>query len=145
MSEFRTDNAALMKFLSSPTGQVANRLKEVATEITGVAKVICPRKTRELTKSINWVMRQEGSGLVAYVGTNKEYAIFVHEGTGPHRIKARGKKALAFDWANGPSGVTRSKRTGKVVRKFVNHPGTKGRPFLTDAAKRVLGAGNVRT
>lgn len=140
MSTFKMDNGALLQLLRGPQGPVANRMKEVATEITGVAKVLCPRKTRELTKSIGWVIQQESVGLVAYVGTNKSYAIYVHQGTKAHRIQAKEKRALAFVWAGAPAG-----KQGKVVRKSVYHPGFKGNPFLTNAAKQVLGAQNVRS
>ncbi len=46
------------------------------------------------------------------------YAIFVHEGTGPHVIKVVKKQVLA------------NKKTGQVFGKVVNHPGTKPNKFL---------------
>lgn len=51
------------------------------------------------------------------------YAIFVHEGTRPHTILPRFKKALY--WAGAAHPV-----------KKVNHPGTKGRRFLQEIADR---------
>ncbi len=52
---------------------------------------------------------------LAGVGTNKPYAPAQHFGTGPHEIKPKNKKALAFG--------------GKVYRR-VRHPGLKARPFM---------------
>lgn len=48
-------------------------------------------------------------------GEANEYAIFVHEGTGPHKIVPRQAKALAF---------------GGIVVKSVNHPGTAATKFM---------------
>ena len=60
---------------------------------------------------------------VATGGESSEYAIWVHEGTGPHIIRAKNAKFLHF---------------GNVFVKQVNHPGTKAikyleRPLLENA------------
>lgn len=63
-----------------------------------------------------------GGDLESEVRANADYAVFVHEGTRPHRIDAKvsGKK-LEFLW---PS-------RGKVIfAKQVFHPGTKPNQFL---------------
>lgn len=55
-----------------------------------------------------------------------DYAAPVHEGSRPHVIRARNAEYLRFEWH------------GRIVfRKSVNHPGTRARPFLRNAAKRV--------
>lgn len=54
-----------------------------------------------------------------------KYATDVHDGTGPHIIRARKKKALRFE------------SDGKVVfARSVRHPGTRGNPWLLNAAER---------
>lgn len=55
------------------------------------------------------------SSSVAGVGTNIPYAPAMNDGSKPHVIQARNKKALAF--------------AGRFAKK-VNHPGTKPRPFM---------------
>lgn len=52
---------------------------------------------------------------------NSEYGLFVHEGTRPHVIEARNKKALA------------NIRTGEFFGKRVQHTGTAPNPFLQRA------------
>lgn len=54
------------------------------------------------------------TGDTAGVGTNRPYAAAMNNGSRPHEIKPRFKKALAFG--------------GKVFRR-VKHPGTAPRPF----------------
>ncbi|AGT12925.1 tail assembly chaperone [Mycobacterium phage KayaCho] len=63
------------------------------------------------------------------VEATADYAAAVHEGSRPHRIAARSADALRFVWH------------GRVMfRKSVWHPGTRARPFLRNAARRVVGA-----
>lgn len=61
--------------------------------------------------------------LVGQVVAYADYALFVHEGTKPHEIRAINKKALA------------NRRTGQFFGKLVHHPGTRAQPFLKEAVK----------
>lgn len=65
--------------------------------------------------------------LVGYVFVTNDapYGKYVHEGTRPHEIRPRRKKALR--WATGG---------GFVFAKSVMHPGTKADPFLQNALDR---------
>ena len=55
-------------------------------------------------------------------GGTVHYARFVHDGTKPHEIKPKKRRALRI-----PTG------TGFAFRKKVRHPGTAPRPFMTVA------------
>jgi hypothetical protein len=79
------------------------------------SRAVTPKITGRLRGSVNGQV-QDG-GRRGAIGTNVEYALPVHEGTGPRVIKPRNKKALFWKGARHP------------VRS-VNHPGTKGKPFL---------------
>ena len=66
--------------------------------------------------------RVPGAGAVVLVRFRKHYAYFVDQGTRPHEIRPKRKKALAFYWT----------RLGTdVVLKSVNHPGYKGSRYLS--------------
>lgn len=56
-----------------------------------------------------------------------EYNQYVVQGTKPHVIRAKRSKALAWD-----------QHGKKMVRRQVNHPGTKPNPYMTDSAKKVM-------
>jgi hypothetical protein len=61
-----------------------------------------------------------------------EIALWHHEGTRPHTIRARRKPLLVFFWP----------KAGRVVSfKQVNHPGTKPNRFLTKPLRAVLRRG----
>jgi hypothetical protein len=66
------------------------------------------------------------------VEATADYAAAVHEGSRPHIIRARRADALHFWWQG-----------REVFRKSVFHPGTRARPFLRNAARRVV-AGDPR-
>ena len=61
------------------------------------------------------------------VEATANYAAAVHEGSRPHRIAARGDGVLRFMWHG-----------QEVFRKSVWHPGTRSRPFLRNAMRRVI-------
>lgn len=67
-------------------------------------------------------IRGEAHGLIGFVQAGGS-AGFLEWGTRPHRIVAKGK-ALRFTVA----GET-------IYRKWVQHPGTKPRPFMQEAAR----------
>lgn len=82
------DRAALSGLLSGGQGPVAQMLARNAIKVESRAKVYAtgygggPRvRTGRLRGSISSEIRREGGELVAYVGSNVEYAIFQEKGT----------------------------------------------------------------
>lgn len=116
------------------TRRVANR-----------AKILCPVDTGNLRASITQKISLTDKEIVGRVGTNVKYALFVHDGTRPHRISANDAKSLVFFWpavgtltvvpkkATGWNGYYAKKTRFMIGKGYVNHPGTKGRPFLRTA------------
>ena len=103
----------------------ASITRQTATEARSRVPVLTGNLGRSLIE-----MPQEYSALRVTGGVETRgvpYAAAVHEGSRPHRIVARRAKALRFMMG------------GEVVfRKSVWHPGTKARPFLTNAAQAVI-------
>lgn len=106
----------------------------VLRQIANQARVDVPTKTGNLGRTVGVdPMTPTGplsmSGGVFAGGKQAPYAIPVHEGSRPHRITARRAPMLSFYWT----------KVGRHVKFFsVNHPGTKARPFLRNAALRVV-------
>jgi hypothetical protein len=94
-------------------------LFRVGSEIVSDAKDIAPYKTGNLESDIQ-VWDDNISNLEIEIGNSKlaPYARYVHDGTKPHEIRPKNKKALKTPF--GP-------------RKKVNHPGTKANPYLQNA------------
>jgi HK97 gp10 family phage protein len=70
--------ALLLKSEGGPTGRF---MATLAAKVETAAKARCPVKTGRLRSSINHRVETSGKGIVAIIGTNVEYAIYVHEGT----------------------------------------------------------------
>lgn len=77
----RSDAGVIRSFLASSTGPVAQDLSRRALRVESRAKVLCPVDTGRLRASIRWRLVRRPSGLVAIIGTEVEYARWVHEGT----------------------------------------------------------------
>ena len=95
-------------------------LFRVGNEIANDAKDLAPYATGNLERDIQ-VFDDNISSLEIEIGNSRltPYAIFVHDGTKPHEIRPKNKKAL---------------KTPFGARKKVNHPGTKANPYLQNAA-----------
>lgn len=76
-------------------------------------------RTGRLQQAIDW--RPSGNGS-AEIYANTEYASYVEEGTQPHVIQPKpGRKGLKIPVASGG---------GYIIRRSVNHPGSKPHPFF---------------
>ncbi len=128
-------------FVAETTRQTLNR-----------ARVLCPKDTGNLANSLVMTMRARRTSVTGTVETRVKYATWVHNGTEPHKIYPKGKGALTFFWpkvgavtivprgGRTMTGLRKSKKHGVVFvigKGYVNHPGTKARPFLVDALRQV--------
>lgn len=118
----RDANELAMKKVRSTTRRILNR-----------STILCPVDRGRLRASGRMKVKEAARGPQGIVEYPVKYAAAVHDGTGPHIIRARKKKALAFEWMG-----------RKVIVKSVRHPGTDGRPFLTTAAKEVAAGEGMR-
>lgn len=126
---------ALKKMLTSPEGPIYKDVVAKCVKVQSGARRRCPTRTGRLRNSIRWYV---ASGPVGWVGTDVKYALAVHNGTRPHLIVPRNPNGvLAFT-----VGGTGPKQKGgtQVFVKWVQHPGTKGVPFLRDALFDIRGA-----
>lgn len=123
----RLDNTAITRLLQGPQGLLARDLALRAQRVTNGAKRRCPVDEGRLRSSIRWELRSDSRGLHAVVGSDVEYALFVHEGTRAHQIRPRHKRFLRF-----PSTRTRG---GFAFARVVRIPARRGVPFLRDALR----------
>lgn len=102
---------------------------ELASDIVVVeAKQRAPRATNNLATSIQRMPVTgsfSGGDLQGGVTATAPYAGYVEDGTRPHEIRPRTKKALRWPSRGGPGGWAFAKR--------VMHPGTRPQPFMAPA------------
>lgn len=79
-----------------------------------------------LQSSIHDEIRTSGDMIIGKVGSLKDYALIVHQGSRPHVIRMKGKM-LKFEWERGSLLVKKRGRRAQAMFFFkkVNHPGNK--------------------
>lgn len=105
------------------------RMREIIRLVAADARVNAPVDTGRLAQAIKEdpIVSNGPFRVIGGVTSHAPYSAFVHMGTKPHVIRPRNASALKFN-AGGET----------VFAASVNHPGTKPRPFLTNALERVL-------
>lgn len=137
---FRINEPALRALLQGPNGLVWRDIQTRSNRVQNAAKRLCPWDEGRLRASIDVEMRVSRLGPIGRIGTNVEYAIYVHEGTGIYagRGLIRPKKAggvLAWPAKNNSGKGRRRYKGGKTAGfAFAKYTkGMRGRPFLRNA------------
>lgn len=122
--DFTPDPSGWRKLLRDEDGDVAKDLIRRGHAVAFLAAMDAPRDTGALARSIE-VTYIPGPVPQVLIGSNLNYAYFVHEGTEPHEILPAPGRMLRF------------KVRGRVVyAQQVNHPGTRANPFLERHLRR---------
>lgn len=123
--EFLIDQNAIEAAIAP---QAALWLNTLMCEVLDEAIPATPYQTGNLARSTNYTIDGWGVNLIGRITAATFYALFVHEGTGPHVIVPRRAKVLRFNTAR-----------GVVFARKVYHPGTRAQPWLREAMVSVLG------
>ena len=107
--------------LKDPRGPVGRYLRRKAIIMASGARKQVGVKTGRLRQSIHWRHERNTRYQRVLVIASARHAYAHHEGTRPHLILPRRRKALSF-----------SARGRLVVAKVVRHPGTKPNRYLKD-------------
>lgn len=95
-------------------------MRNLVADVEAVSLDEVPVRTGNLHASITSYI----AGRTGVVKATAKYAAFVHEGTKPHVIRPKNKRALFWPGAVQPA-------------KAVRHPGTRPNPFFTRALEKV--------
>lgn len=112
---------------TSPSEPVYKDFLKRILRVDAAAKRLCPVDTGRLRASIRWRILPQTHQLLGFVGTDTNYALFVHNGTsGGQIITPKNKQALFWPGAEHP--------VGSVVRGA-----THAQPFLSEALPAAAG------
>lgn len=93
-----------------------DKLEQVCLFIEGESKKNCPPSvTGNLRASITYSIEEDEEGkLVGYVGSNLDYAPYVHQGTGIYALEGKGRQDVPWTY--------KDERTGEYVSTEGIHP-----------------------
>lgn len=139
--------------LSVAASMAAPHVAQTTRAVLNRARVLAPKDTSNLANSMQMTMRARRTFVKGTVESRVNYFMPVHDGSRAHTIRAKRKKALVFFWPRVGmvtvvpkrpktryTGVIKSKKKGvrfHIGKGYVNHPGTKARPFLMRALEEV--------
>lgn len=136
----RVDQGQLRAILTSPSGPVYRDTHRRGQRVLNAARRGAPVDEGRLRASLTLEMRRQADGApLARIGSNLEYAIYVHEGTGVYAgrgpIRPRSGRFLRWPVKNNSGVGARRYRGGRTARyAFARQVrGVKGRPFLRNA------------
>ena len=123
------DDAELQAALARIQEQMPERLSECVDKackaIEAEAKERCPANTGTLRASITSDVSINKEVVTGKVGTNLDYAPYVHEGTGIYAKAGNGRKDVPWCYYD------------EAKQQFVYTKGIKPTPFLEEAADKV--------
>ena len=105
------------------------RMRSIIRQVAADARTNAPVDTGRMAQAIreDQIESPTPFRVIGGVTSHAPYSIYVHQGTAPHVIRPRNASALKFE-AGGKT----------IFASSVRHPGTRPRPFLTNAVARVL-------
>lgn len=116
---------AALSLFKDKTLPNANRegMEQVCLFLEGESKKNCPPSvTGNLRASITHMIEEDEEGsIIGSIGSNLDYAPFVHQGTGIHALDGNGRKNVPWTY--------KDQRTGE----FVSTDGIEPTPFITMA------------
>lgn len=140
MSDVRVviDGPALRRFTVTTARQVA---QVRGNRVLNAARRNAPVDEGRLRASLTIEYVNESNAIVARIGSNLDYALFVHEGTGIYGPKGTPIRPVSGQWLRWPmknnsgGGARRRYRNGRTAEYVFAREvkGMRGRPFLRDA------------
>lgn len=117
-------------------GDTSKLLRKFAPAGLGEIKRETPFRTRNLSRNNDIASISDSE--IRYVN-RAAYAAPVHEGSKPHDIRPRRRKALRFAPGAGATLTGRPRRGAQVVfAKRVRHPGNKPNPFMLRGLRNAI-------
>lgn len=99
-----------------------DKMEKCCLFIEGEAKKLCPTgDTGNLRASITHSIEEVDSKIIGYIGSNLDYAPYVHQGTGIYALQGNGRKQVPWTYYD--------ERTGE----YKQTKGIEPSPFIQDA------------
>lgn len=142
----RVDRAGIAALMRGPNGAAAQAAIIKGQRVLNAARQTCPVDEGRLRASLTMEVVTIGDVVTTRIGSNLEYIVYVHEGTGiygPHGTRIVPRNATVLRWpVKNNSGTGRRRYRGGQTANFAfarSVKGVKGRPFLREALRAARG------
>ena len=132
--------AAIKKMIESELpSKLTAALTKAVLKVEADSKKNCPAGTGTLRQSITHTVEETNEGYKGYVGTNLEYAPYVHQGTGIYAKDGNGRKEVPWKYqdAKGEWHTTKGIKPTPFIQDAVDS----NRDAILSMFKGVLGNG----
>ena len=100
---------------------IVEKLEDACQLIENEAKELCPVDDGTLKASINHKIAIKDTKLTGIIGSNLEYAPYVHEGTGIYAINGKGRKEVPWTFVDtkGKTWVTKGQKPKQFLKEAI--------------------------
>lgn len=98
-------------------------MEQACLVVEADSKKNCPINDGILRESITHALEEDGETVIGYIGSNIEYAPYVHQGTGIYALMGNGRKEVPWTFYDSKKG------------EFVSTDGIQPTPFIQDAVE----------
>lgn len=104
----------------------ASAMEKACLAVEADSKMNCPVNDGILRESITHTVEEDenGEAIVGYIGSNVDYAPYVHNGTGIYALQGNGRKEVPWVYYDSGAG------------EFVSTSGIHPTPFIQDAVEK---------
>lgn len=103
--------------------ECSDAMEKACLVVEADSKKNCPVNDGVLRESITHAVEEDGETVIGYVGSNVEYAPYVHQGTGIYALMGNGRKEVPWVYYDSKTG------------EFVSTEGIQPTPFIQDAVE----------
>lgn len=96
--EFINEDTVFANMKAEMLSSAKSGLEAACLVVEDTAKEDCPHDDGLLRQSITSSVEEENGEFVGYVGTNLEYAPYVHQGTGIYAVEGNGRKEVPWHY-----------------------------------------------
>ena len=101
----------------------AAAMEQACLVVEADSKKNCPVNDGTLRESITHAVEEDGETVVGYIGSNIDYAPYIHQGTGIYALMGNGRKEVPWVYYDSKTG------------EFVSTEGIQPTPFIQDAVE----------
>lgn len=121
--QFSNEDEVLRDIAENIRAAAVEGMTEACFIVEDDSKKDCPHKTGVLRQSITSSVEEESNTIVGYVGSNLDYAPYIHQGTGIYAIEGNGRKEVPWHYKDAKG-------------KWHSTKGIKPKPFIFDAMEK---------